>query len=225
MVCGELQVTGESLHGKGWDMQQTYIDHIDTICFAQDTKIATMAGERPVQALREGDRVITRDNGLQEIAWIGCRRLDAAELTTNPHLQPILIKAGSLGHNQPETDLLVSPSHRMLIANDANALLFDERETLVAAKHLLGKPGVDRAQASAVCYYHILFEQHEVVLGNGAWSESFQPGDYSVSTLDDAQRQEIFALFPELEMKDALQNFAAARRSLNKHEAALVHIN
>lgn len=197
----------------------------ETICFTQDAMIATMSGERPVQTLMEGDRVITRDNGLQEIAWIGKKELDQSVLTENPHLQPILIKAGSLGHNQPERDLMVSPNHRMLIANDANALLFDERETLVAAKHLVGKPGVMRAAVASVSYYHILFEHHEVVLGNGAWSESFQPGDYSVSTLTTDQRSEIFELFPDLEVQGALQEFAAARRSLNKKEAALVRFN
>ncbi|MFY0596160.1 MAG: Hint domain-containing protein [Cognatishimia sp.] len=224
-IMAENAGVGARLHVKGWDMRNITIRQSDTICFAQDAKIATMAGERPVQALREGERVITRDNGLQEIAWIGKRSLDAIELAANPHLQPILIKAGSLGHNQPETDLMVSPNHRMLIANDANALLFDERETLVAAKHLVGKPGVTKANVAEVTYFHILFEQHEVVLGNGAWSESFQPGDYSVSTLSDAQRTEIFTLFPELENKGALQDFAVARRSLNKQEASLVHIN
>lgn len=197
----------------------------ETICFTQDAMIATVSGERPVQTLIEGDRVITRDNGLQDIAWIGRKVLNHETLAANPHLQPILIKAGSLGHNQPERDLLVSPNHRMLIANDVNALLFDERETLVAAKHLVGKPGVERANLGKVTYFHILFENHEVVLGNGAWSESFQPGDYSISTLTDAQRSEIFGLFPELKAKGALQDFAAARRSLNKSEAALVRVS
>jgi hypothetical protein len=200
-------------------------DTHETICFTQDAKITTVTGERPVQTLCEGDRVITRDNGLQEIAWIGQKTLDAETLASNPHLQPILIKAGSLGHNQPEQDLMVSPNHRMLIANDANALLFDERESLVAAKHLLGKPGVARAAVPAVTYYHILFEHHEVILGNGAWSESFQPGDYSVSTLSQDQRDEIFGLFPVLKDDQALEGYAAARRSLNKREASLVRFN
>lgn len=191
----------------------------DAICFAQDTKIATISGERAVQDLREGDKVITRDNGLQEIAWIGHKTID---LKRAPALRPILIKAGSLGHNQPEQDIMVSPNHRMLVANDVTSLLFDERETLVAAKHLVGKAGVEIAAPKSVSYFHILFENHEVVLGNGAWSESFQPGDYSMTTLDGDQRNEIFTLFPELKEQSALQDFAAARRSLNKKEAALL---
>lgn len=191
----------------------------DAICFAQNTMIATITGERAVQALRMGDKIITRDNGLQEIAWIGHKTID---LKAAPALRPILIKAGSLGHNQPEQDILVSPNHRMLVANDVTSLLFEERETLVAAKHLVGKSGIEIAAPASVTYYHILFENHEVVLGNGAWSESFQPGDYSMTTLNSEQRDEIFSLFPELKDQDALQDFAAARRSLNKKEAALL---
>ncbi|MDC0738560.1 Hint domain-containing protein [Cognatishimia sp. SS12] len=194
-------------------------DETEVICFAQDTMIATISGERSVQGLREGDKIITRDNGLQEICWIGHKTVTLAD---KPKLRPIRIKAGSLGHNQPERDIYVSPNHRMLIANDTTSLLFDERETLVAAKHLVGRDGVDIAEATSVSYYHILFENHEVVLGNGAWSESFQPGDYSMDTLEDAQRREIYGLFPELKDSAALGGYAAARRSLNKKEAALL---
>ncbi len=204
------------------------VDYVDepndpgSICFAHGTMIATITGERTVETLREGDKIITRDNGLQEIAWIGHKTID---LKAAPKLSPILIKAGSLGHNQPERDIMVSPNHRMLMANDATTLLFDERETLVAAKHLVGKAGVEIAAPATVTYFHILFENHEVVLGNGAWSESFQPGDYSMTTLDGDQRNEIFTLFPELKEQGALQDFAAARRSLNKKEAALLRAN
>ncbi|MGH1465842.1 MAG: Hint domain-containing protein [Cognatishimia sp.] len=193
------------------------------ICFANDTLIATMSGQRPVQSLQAGDKIITRDNGLQQIAWAGAKHLDAPTLAQHTDLRPIKIKAGALGNNMPERDIMVSPNHRMLIANDVTTLLFDERETLVAAKHLVGKDGVEIASVAETTYHHILFENHEVVLGNGAWSESFQPGDYSMGTLEDVQRAEIFTLFPELKAQGALENYAAARRSLNKKEAALLH--
>ncbi|GAA6207949.1 Hint domain-containing protein [Cognatishimia sp. WU-CL00825] len=193
------------------------------ICFANDTLIATMSGQRPVQSLQAGEKIITRDNGLQEIAWIGSKHLDASALAQQSNLRPVLIKAGALGNNMPERDIMVSPNHRMLIANDITSLLFDERETLVAAKHLVGKDGVEIAAVAETTYHHILFENHEVVLGNGAWSESFQPGDYSMGTLENEQRAEIFTLFPDLKAQGALQDYAAARRSLSKKEAALLH--
>ncbi|MDO6585958.1 Ig-like domain-containing protein [Salipiger sp. 1_MG-2023] len=191
-------------------------------CFTPGTLIATPQGERLVETLEVGDRVITRDNGIQEIRWIGNKELTGHQLARKPHLRPVLIQAGSLGRNLPEHDLLVSPNHRVLVANDKTALYFEEREVLAAAKHLTGLEGVDEVETMGVTYIHMMFDNHEVVLSNGAWTESFQPGDMTLGAMDDEQRQEIFELFPELENADGLRAYGAARRSLKKHEAQLL---
>ncbi|MBE9635496.1 Ig-like domain-containing protein [Salipiger mangrovisoli] len=191
-------------------------------CFTPGTLIATPQGERLVEDLKVGDRVITRDNGIQEIRWVGRKELTGFELARQPHLRPVLIQKGALGKNLPEHDLLVSPNHRVLVANDRTAFYFDEREVLAAAKHLTGLPGVDEVETMGVAYIHFMFDQHEVVLSNGAWTESFQPGDYTLKGIGDEQREEIFALFPELEHAEGLQAYGAARRSLKKHEAQLL---
>ncbi|MBU2962288.1 tandem-95 repeat protein [Citreicella sp. C3M06] len=191
-------------------------------CFTPGTLIATPQGERLVETLEVGDRVITRDNGIQEIRWIGNKELTGHQLARKTHLRPVLIQAGSLGRNLPEHDLLVSPNHRVLVANDKTALYFEEREVLAAAKHLTGLEGVDEVETMGVTYIHMMFDNHEVVLSNGAWTESFQPGDMTLGAMDEDQRQEIFELFPELENADGLRAYGAARRSLKKHEAQLL---
>lgn len=191
-------------------------------CFTPGTLIATPQGERLVEDLKVGDRVITRDNGIQEIRWVGRKDLKGIDLARNPHLKPILIQKGALGNNLPEHDMLVSPNHRVLVANDKTALYFEEREVLVAAKHLTGLEGVDEVETLGVSYIHVMFDQHEVILSNGAWTESFQPGDYTLKGIGNAQRQEILELFPELEHEEGLRAYSSARRSLKKHEAALL---
>ncbi|MCA1284607.1 Ig-like domain-containing protein [Salipiger bermudensis] len=191
-------------------------------CFTPGTLIATPKGERLVEDLEIGDRVITRDNGIQEIRWIGRKELTGFQLARKPHLKPVLIQQGALGKNLPEHDLLVSPNHRVLVANDKTALYFEEREVLAAAKHLTGLDGVDEVDTLGVTYIHMMFDNHEVVLSNGAWTESFQPGDLSLRGIGDEQRQEIFELFPELEHAEGLKAYGAARRSLKKHEAQLL---
>ncbi|MCT4555883.1 MAG: Ig-like domain-containing protein [Pelagimonas sp.] len=191
-------------------------------CFTPGTLIATPQGERLVEDLQVGDRVITRDNGIQQIKWIGRKDLTGFDLARKPHFKPILIQKGALGNNLPEHDLLVSPNHRVLVANDKTALYFEEREVLVAAKHLVGQDGVDEVESLGVSYIHVMFEQHEVILSNGAWTESFQPGDYTLKGIGAAQREEIFELFPELEQTEGLEAYGAARRSLKKHEAQLL---
>lgn len=191
-------------------------------CFTPGTMIATPQGERRVEDLEVGDKVITRDNGLQEIRWIGRRDLEGRELLQAPQLKPVLIRAGALGRGLPETDLLVSPNHRCLINNEKSALYFEDREVLVSAKHLTGLEGVDHVDTDEVTYIHFMFDQHEVVLSNGSWTESFQPGEQTLGDMDEEQREEIFTLFPELRHAEGINAYQAARRSLKKHEARLL---
>jgi Ca2+-binding RTX toxin-like protein len=191
-------------------------------CFTPGTMIATPMGERRVEDLAVGDRVITRDNGIQAIRWVGRRDLTAAEMARASHLRPVRIRAGALGNGLPERDLLVSPNHRILIANEKTSLYFDDREVLVAAKHLIALDGVDVVEVDDLAYIHIMFDQHEVVLSDGAWTESFQPGDQTLAGMDDDQRDEIFELFPDLKTRAGLEGYSAARRSLKKHEAQLL---
>ncbi len=191
-------------------------------CFTPGTLIATMKGEVPVESLQEGDKVITRDNGIQEIRWIGKRTLQRDELRRAPHLSPILIKAGSLGDGLPERDMMVSPQHRMLVAGDQTQLYFEEPEVLVAAKHLINNGSIQAIDTLRATYIHFMFDQHEVVLADGAWTESFQPGDQTLGAMGTAQRNEILELFPDLEMQTGRDDYVAARRVLKGYEAKLL---
>jgi Ca2+-binding RTX toxin-like protein len=195
---------------------------IEAPCFTPGTTIATPTGERLVEDLRAGDKIITRDHGIQEIAWVGSKEITGKELAAKPHMKPILVKAGSLGQGLPERDMLLSPNHRVLVASEKTQLYFEEREVLAAAKHMTGAQGIHTLDVMRTTYIHFMFERHEVVLSNGAWTESFHPGDYSLNGLGNNQRNEIFELFPELATTTGLEGYHAARKSLKKHEARLL---
>ncbi len=192
------------------------------ICFTPGTRIATQKGEVAVERLKAGDKVFTRDNGAQTLRWVGRRDLTPQEMQAHPEFQPILIRQGALGKGLPERDMLVSPQHRMLVTSDIAALMFNEREVLVAAKHLTGLDGVDQVRTGAVSYLHLMFDHHEVVLADGAWSESFQPGDHSLRGIGAEQRGEVLTLFPELQTIAGLEAYGSARMSLKRHEAEII---
>jgi len=231
-----ITIDGPDSDGNGVDGSVSFFDadgrgtgtiaftNIENIipCFTPGTAIATPEGERAVESLRPGDRVITRDNGLQEICWAGQRRLSAAELARAAHLAPVLVRAGALGHGLPGRDMRLSPQHRLLLADDRNLLWFEEREVLVAAHHLVGRPGIERLRGGAVEYVHFMCAHHEVVLSDGAWSESFQPGDGTLGAMGQAQRAEILELFPDLAGAAPARAYPAARRTLKRHEARLL---
>lgn len=178
-------------------------------CFAAGTLILTDRGERPVEDLSVGDRVWTRDNGFQHVRWRGQRSLTATELTANPQLSPVRIRAGALGPGRPQRDLTVSPQHRILVRSQIAQRMFSASELLVAAKQLTQIQGIEIVSGTQpVTYVHLLFDRHEVLMSNGAETESLYPGPQAMAALGDAA-EEIYALFPNL--REDAQPFAGAR--------------
>ena len=177
-------------------------------CFTTGTLIACDSGDRRIETLERDDLVCTRDNGMRRIRWIGSKTLDAAALDLNPALRPIRIRAGALGKGLPETDLTVSPQHRVMVRSAVARELFGQDEVLVAAKHLLALDGVEIARdVSSVSYHHILFDRHEVIWSEGAQTESLFLGEQALASLTDEGRREILTLFPEL--RDGLPDTGA----------------
>ena len=169
------------------------------LCFTAGCEIATVRGAVDIGDLRCGDLVITRDNGMQPIRWIGKKRIPAAELLEEPKLRPIIIRKDSLGPNLPDRDLSVSPQHRMLATGAPAQNQFGTREVLVPAKGLWqGGLSHQNEEPADVVYFHILFDQHEIVYCNGAPTESLHPGHLAKDGLDGQARSELFRIFPEL---------------------------
>ncbi len=167
-------------------------------CFTTGTMITTLKGERPVEELQAGDRVVTRDNGLQTVRQIVRRDFDYGQLSEVPHLQPVLVTIGAVGRGLPERDTLVSPNLRLLVSGDRVPFGNGGREALVAVKNLADSRTIRNCQVLGVRYVHIGFDKHEVVLANGMWAESFQAADLSLGALGNAQRTELVEFFPAI---------------------------
>lgn len=195
---------------------------IETVipCFTPGSMVATQRGDIAVEDLVEGDRVLTRDNGYQPIRWVGRRDLTVLELFLHETLRPVLIRKGALGPDMPARDMMVSPQHRMLIEGATAEMYFGEAEVLVAATHMVGQPGIERAFPKGVSYLHLLFDQHEILCVDGVWTESLQPAQRMLEAMEETDRHEIELLFGDLSEK--VVAFPAARRSLKAHEARVL---
>lgn len=171
-------------------------DNAASPCFTPGAMIATDKGLRAVETLEAGDRVLTADNGLQPIVWVGRRTLYREDLRHSDELQPILIRKDALGEGRPNKDLYVSPKHRFVV----DWLKRDGRreEMLISADRLVDGHGIRPVRALGVSYFHLLFERHQVILANAAWTESFLPEPDVWQKIGAAQRCEIEALFPEV---------------------------
>ena len=192
------------------------------ICFTKGTRIRVADGTVPVEDLREGDLVQTKDNGLQEICWIGSRRMTGARLFALPKLRPIRIRAGAFGGERPDEELMVSPQHRILFRGASARALFNTEEVLVAASDLVnGHSVLADTKVKEVTYIHLMLPRHEVLFANGVESESFHPGETQLGTLDPTDRARLAHLLPFVET-NPMGYGATARRNLTASEAAIL---
>lgn len=192
-------------------------------CFDGVTEILTEDGPVAVAALSVGDRVVTMDNGLQAICWIGRRKVTGGMLAANPKLRPVRIRAGTLGPAVPACDLIVSRQHRILVKSAVAQRMFGSDEVLVAAIHLTGLTGVEIAgDVDELTYCHFICDGHEIILANGCPSETLYLGEQAVLASLPEHQAEIRTLFPQLALhpSEPARRFAErgkGRRMVERH--------
>ncbi|WP_166417985.1 Hint domain-containing protein [Cochlodiniinecator piscidefendens] len=166
-------------------------------CFVSGTLIATNRGEIAVEHLKVGDLVETQDSGFQPIRWIGKRTVSGLG-----SYAPVRIQKGTLG---TESDLFVSPQHRMAISDWRTQLYMGEDQILCSAKALINGNTVTSYPCEKVTYIHFMFDDHQIVYANGSPSESFLAGDYLCNDGSAIQREleEIFENLPFKQIKSA----------------------
>ena len=159
--------SGDFFHLSNDGHGHTLMTEDTTPCFCRGTRIRTPGGDRPVETLRIGDLVTTAGGEALALKWIGRRSYRDWLAMGNPHVQPILFKAGALAERVPARDLYVSPEHAMFVDG-----------MLVPACHLVN--GVSILKMSGleeIEYFHLEFDRHIVILAEGAAAESFVDDD------------------------------------------------
>ena len=181
-IGGSIALTGVS----GTDLT---FDNTNVACFTAGTMIETKTGKVPVEHLTAGMMLSTMDNG-----WQPVRAIMSRTVVGDADLAPVVIVKGALGNTE---ELIVSPAHRMLVADWRAELLFGEAEVLVSAKTLCNGDTIYRRRVKSLMYYHILLDQHEVIYAAGVPTESYHLSA-GAEVMDDGVMAELEAVFPEL---------------------------
>lgn len=138
---------------------------VASVYFTPGTHITMATGEqRRIETLNVGDRVLTRDDGVQEIRWIG-----SSTTRAQGDMAPILIEAGALNN---ANDLIVSPNHRLFVYQREDRIGAGQAELMVKARHLLNGDTVRVAHGGFVDYFQILFDRHHIIYAEGIAAES-----------------------------------------------------
>ena len=134
-------------------------------CFATGTTILTPDGERAIETLKPGDRVVTHDGRSTPAIWV------ARQTVANPRgvelgRKPVRIDAGALGPDLPNRPLTVTADHALLFGDmliNAGTLVNGTTIRLLPLSEL----------PTRFTWWHVELENHECVVANGVPAESF----------------------------------------------------
>lgn len=133
---------------------------------ATGTIVLTMTGETPVEEIKAGDRVITRDSGVAVVKAVRRRRI-----TT----RAVRIIAGSLGHTRPERDVVVPAAQEILIRDWRAEALFGRKQALVPAARLADGEFVTVTGETEMVVHEIGFDTPHIIYADGLEVASHMP--------------------------------------------------
>ncbi|MGK7651825.1 Hint domain-containing protein [Roseovarius sp. B08] len=163
------------------------------------TKVATGMGWRPVEAIAEGDRVLTFDGGLQTVTKVSRIRLWSGQDHCPRQFWPLEVPVGALGNREV---MRVLPRQNIMVESDAAEDLYGDPFTLIPAEAIEGLYGVARTPPDDDVEVVVLhFAADQVVFGedgalffcpgfadmiDAAFTEEPRPF-YSVLSMDEAR--------------------------------------
>jgi Hint domain-containing protein len=134
-------------------------------CFLKGTKISIPSGDRLVQELRIGDEVQTLA-GRKTIKWIGYNKFTKEEgRAWHDNVMPIHVARFAIDDHAPYRDLYLSPLHCVFFNEALIPVIYLINEATIAQ----GTP----SDMSALEYYHVELDTHEVIYAEGALVESY----------------------------------------------------
>ncbi len=157
--------TAYRLVGINRQIATTRFAEVASVSFTRGTHITMASGAQvPIEDIRVGDRVLTRDDGPQVVRWVGETTLRAVG-----DFAPVVIRKGAL-HNA--NDLVLSPDHRLFVYQRQDRLGAGRHEVLVKVRHLINYDTVYQRDGGFVDYFQLLFDQHQIIYAEGIAAES-----------------------------------------------------
>ncbi|WP_417727002.1 Hint domain-containing protein [Roseovarius sp.] len=157
--------------------------------FVAGTSILCPTGERNVQSLAIGDRVLDIFGQEHAIICTGSTEIDLDQMAFDG-AAPVRFEVGALGPGQPLRPLKLSPQHRVPLPEQGA----QDGLCIGPALGFVGMPGIRRAHPKgAVRYFHFLLDRHALILANGTIVESFYPGQQALLSLDPVGRADVSA--------------------------------
>ncbi|MGB1235027.1 MAG: Hint domain-containing protein [Planktomarina sp.] len=135
------------------------------VSFVRGTHITMASGaQTPIEHLKIGDRILTRNDGPQAIRWIGQNTVRAVG-----DFAPVVLRRRALNNIN---DLTLSPDHRLFIYQRSDKLGAGRSAVMIKARHLVNNQDIYRQEGGFVDYFQVIFDSHHIIYAEGIAAES-----------------------------------------------------
>jgi hypothetical protein len=133
--------------------------------FAKGTRISLSGGRIcPIEDLRQGDEILTRDAGPQPL-----RKIIRSTLRATGSFAPVVIAKGALNNDGP---LVIRADHRLFIDQRGDHIGVGRSEVLIKAHDLVDGKKITRRTGGFVDYYQLVFDDHHIIYAEVIAAES-----------------------------------------------------
>lgn len=141
------------------------------------TQVLTATGVRPVEELKPGDQLVTKDFGLQKLRYIAFQDFD---LMPDPKTAPVKVLNRALGF---ETASYFAPAQLLTCRHPMFDMMFGAPEVLVHCGDLIDAPGFEQIEnLRSITYVALGFMRRQILPCNGGFVE-IGPGSLAPSRI------------------------------------------
>lgn len=182
-------------------------------CFLEGTRIRVPLGYAAIEHLNRGDSIIDVNGKRHSILYIA-----KAEITLIPGMEhlyhrwfPVRIPVGTFGEGRPYRDTYLSQQHRILVDGPEVELVLAEQQALAPACGFVDFGASLETSLRKITYYHILCEEHVVLMANGMPCETLFLGDLLARGAKTAAKDEVQHFFGDLVARISPERMARMR--------------
>jgi hypothetical protein len=182
-------------------------------CFLEGTRIRVPLGYAAIEHLNRGDSIIDVNGKRHSILYIA-----KAEITLIPGMEhlyhrwfPVRIPVGTFGEGRPYRDTYLSQQHRILVDGPEVELVLAEQQALAPACGFVDFGASLETSLRKITYYHILCEEHVILMANGMPCETLFLGDLLVRGAKTAAKDEAQHFFGDLVARISPERMARMR--------------
>lgn len=179
---------------------------IEAACanFARGTLISTTQGPVAVEDLVPGMGIITSEYGPRPLQWVGSYDMTPRDAQTSDRGKLFRVTSDAFGLAKPASDLLLAPRSHLLMRHAACKALFGVDLAFAPVRAFEdGMQVIEIAPISSVSLFNLAFDRQATVIANGIEMESFHPGPYTETLLDDEMLYSLLRLFPQARSLDS----------------------